>query len=573
MRAAVADEGVRAAPLSVRLQQLATLLVVLVALVPRCLTAGHFQTADEALWMARSQHFSNALAHGDLGAATATSDGLATMPGVTTMWLGSLSRVVWSGGRSLGVWSTHGEEFADSASALHLAQLAVALAVSLLIGVIVVLARRWAGPIVALTAGILLATEPFLVAHGALLHTDELEALFGAAGVLAMLVLLDLPSRGQAAAWKGRRRHSRPLAAVAGVLLACAFLTKVSALLLAPGLLAIIGCAAWRDIRESQRRGEARAVVNELVATLAIVAGAGIVTVALLWPAAAVDPFGQFDLLRESAELGATGHSTFFLGQTTTTPGPLFYAVALPLRMTPWMLVATGAGTVVALAARRGRHRALCMLVMVAPALVVLSFALKQFDRYAIIVLPFLAVVVGIAVEDLALRLGRVGLTPGQRAMCGVAAGVGLAAYSFTVVPWGLAYYNPLLGGGATAERAVVVGWGEGFEHFGKVIAEREAGGCNETVVLTQWGGTDLDLGCGRVKKVLIDPWALGGSPKADYLLVYVSWRQRLETHPQEYKDLVAHGRLVYRLTVRGIDYGELYALDPPGRRATPSKG
>jgi hypothetical protein len=549
---------------NVRPEKVATLfafLVALVAFVPRCLTAGNFQTTDEFTWMARSQRFSNAIAHGDLGGASATRDALATMPGVTTMWLGSLARVVWSFGDRVGIWSTDGEQFANSAIGLHLAQLAVALASAVLIGLIVLLACRWAGTVVAVTAGILLATEPFLVAHGAVLHTDELSALFGAAGVLALLVVLDLPSSTRE--WQPRRRPSRALAVGAGALLAGAFLTKVSSLALAPGLVVLIGCAAWRDVRQARPRNEVRDVVRGLSATLAVVAGVGIVTVLVLWPAVAVDPSRQLNLLRASAEMGSSGSPyagvTFFLGETTNTPGPLYYAVAMPLRMTPWMLVATALGIPVALAAREGRNRTLCMLILIAPVMVALSLALKQFDRYAIVVLPFVAIVIGVAVDAVASRLGRVALAPRRLAIGGTAIAVAVAAYSFTVAPWGLAYFNPLLGGGASGEKALLVGWGEGLEKFGEIIAARQHGRCDETVVVI--GGPPrlrffwprIQLPCGRPVQPATE------ATRADYLFLYVSMRQRISAN--EYDKLTDGRRLIYRLTVRGINYGELYAL------------
>ena len=53
-----------------------------------------------------------------------------------------------------------------------------------------------------------------------------------------------------------------------------------------------------------------------------------------------------------SVNLGATGHKQFFMGEITETPGPAFYAVALPLRMTPWFL----AGLALAVAAFVGRR-------------------------------------------------------------------------------------------------------------------------------------------------------------------------------------------------------------------------
>ena len=52
---------------------------------------------------------------------------------------------------------------------------------------LVLLAWRLVGPELALLSGLLLANEPFLVAHGRLLHTDPLLALLMAVALLAGL--------------------------------------------------------------------------------------------------------------------------------------------------------------------------------------------------------------------------------------------------------------------------------------------------------------------------------------------------------------------------------------------------
>jgi hypothetical protein len=540
---------------------LLVLLIVLVALLLRSFTAGHFRTTDEGSWMVRSERFSDAIANGDLGNASATKEGVATMPGVTTMWLGSSARVVWSLGGQIGLWSVDSDRFADSATALHLAELAVALASALLIGVIVVLARRWAGARVALTAGVLLATEPFVVAHGAVLHTDELAAFFGAAGVLAVLILLDVPrTDGETVA---RRRHSHALEVGAGVLLAGAFLTKVSALALAPGLIVVIGYAVWRDVRIARARDEVRPALRRLLLSLAVVAGAGILTVLLLWPAVAVAPGEQLGLLRASAELGSKEHSfvtTFFLGEATQRPGPLYYAVAMPLRMTPWMLVAAVVAVPVALGARASRRRALCMLAVAIPVIVVLSLATKQFDRYAIAVLPFVAIIIGLGVDAVISHRSHAAVAARRLAIAGMAIAVAIVAYSFTVAPWGLAYFNPLLGGGPTGEKAVLVGWGEGLDELAHVIDHRQAGHCEKNVVII--GGAQrlrffwprIPLRCGQP----IAPETDAPTTRADYIVIYVNIRQRMST--EEYEALTANRRLIYRLVIRGVDYGEIYS-------------
>jgi len=184
----------------------------LLAALPRALTAGHFRTWDETLWMARSLRFSGAVATGNTADASASAGwDLVTMPGVTTMWIGSAARAVWSGGRHLGLWAhAAGATFDSSRSGLALAQLGVAAVTSALVGVLVLLVAAWAGQVAAGVAGVLLATEPFLVAHGAVLHTDELMTFSGVARCSPLLWCSACPPRRGGRATGGSRWRPAP---------------------------------------------------------------------------------------------------------------------------------------------------------------------------------------------------------------------------------------------------------------------------------------------------------------------------------------------------------------------------
>lgn len=541
---ATAPEGPRQpAPEGNGLRLAVATLVGAVALVPRLLTAGAYQTTDETLWMRRTVAFGDALLRGDLAAASASTEDLATMPGVTTMWLGSAARASWELAGWLGLVDAE-VPFVESPAGIHLAQASVAIATSVLIAAVVALAWRWTGPVPAVTAGLLLASEPFLVAHGAVLHTDELAALFGVSGALALLLALGVAPPG---------RHPHTLAGAAGVLLASAVLTKVSALVLAPGL-AVVVLASVVPARPRTARRALRGLrapeARTVAARLTTAAGAAAATSLVAWPALAVDTVHQLSLVVDSAGLAATPHLTFFLGDITETPGPLYYAVAVPLRMTPWFLL--GCVVLIPLAAVRGRRAHLAVLAVIAlPMVVVLSGAVKQFDRYALVVLPFLALMVGIGAEVLVGALRHVGWGRVVRPLATVAA-VGMAVHAVVVAPWGLAYFNPLLGGSETAERAILVGWGEGLELAGERIAELEGPACDVDVVVN-YTRLDSAFDCGRMTNQVAG---------AEYFLLYVNHRQRMT--PEDLAALQARGRQLPPVRIRGIDYVQIYDLTAP---------
>ncbi|HEY4376954.1 MAG TPA: hypothetical protein VGM93_07335, partial [Acidimicrobiales bacterium] len=155
--------------------------------VLRLQSAGHgVLTVDEPTWLSRSHGFSRAIqSHHFERASASTSTALGTRPGITTMWIGTAARVV---GRLLNWTGITNRPLSDASPfSAELSQIAMALVSAVLIGIIVVLARRLVGLRTAAVAGVLLACEPFLVAHNAILHTDGLVALGASAAFLALL--------------------------------------------------------------------------------------------------------------------------------------------------------------------------------------------------------------------------------------------------------------------------------------------------------------------------------------------------------------------------------------------------
>lgn len=519
-----------------------------VAFALRLYTAlASFETYDERNWTRRSSVFWDALSSGDLGAASSAPRGqVATMPGVTTMWIGSIARGIWAVGASLGLWSSQdaadyggGADFATTRSGLNVAQVCLAVVVSVLLVVVVLLLERWLGRTAAVVAGLLMATEPFLVAHGAVLHTDELLALFGLAALVTTALVLGLPRPG---AWTGRTWP----AALAGCFLAGAGLTKLSALLVLPSLGLLV---VWALLDP-----ERRAWVPRLVAVAGLACA---VTVLVLYPSLWADPRGEISALRTSASLGDAGHVQFFRGSTMKTPGPLFYLVAVPLRMTPWLLVGAAASLVALVRWRATRPVAAALLVMGVPTLVGLSFLSKQLDRYGLLTMLLAAVAIGAAVSTARERFAGVAAGGAARRRAGRekaglgVAGVAVVVHAALVAPWGLAYYDPLLGGSEQAEKTVMVGWGEGFESAGPMIAALEDGHCDDLLVAGYQDGALRT--CGRRAKP--------GEPP-DYWVVYVSGRQRF--YPV-INSKVAGREVVARRVIRGIVYVEIYGPKDEG--------
>jgi 4-amino-4-deoxy-L-arabinose transferase-like glycosyltransferase len=432
--------------------------------------------------------------------------------------------------------------FALSSSGLLVAELMVAIATSLLLGLFVRLTWRWAGPIAAIVGGLIMATEPFFVAHGSVIHVDELTALFGITGTVALLLALDVPRTGAA--------PSRRMSVLAGLLLASAFLTKVSAVSFVPGLLLVTVVVAFSRPVEHPTLPPWLAGAVATARRLWPAVPAGVVLIVVAWPALWADPANQIHLLVNSARQATEDHSTFFLGHPTPTPGWGYYFVAEPFRMTPWFLLgALGLGGYALWRTRRARLLALLAL----PQAFIVTVASKQFDRYALPILAILALIVGIGADAAWRRLRpRLGVAARARARP-VAFAAALLMFVNTVViaPWGLAYFNPLLGGSATAQHALLVGWGEGLEKAGAIIQAREGPDCNVSIAV-YYLQLFKAFPCGE---------AVPRDTRATYLIVYVNDRQRVT--PAGLATLRARGRLIATIRIRGIDYAELYDTRP----------
>ncbi|MBP7928634.1 MAG: hypothetical protein KA110_01545 [Acidimicrobiia bacterium] len=515
-----------------------TLLVFIGALIPRLATAGTFITIDEALWMRRSERFSDALTSFNLKGMSASFGEPATMPGVPTMWLGSIGRLFWGIGKSIGLIDDT-LPFGESYKALAVAQVVVCFATAALIALLFYLIRRWLGFRAAVLTAVLFAFEPWIVGLGSILHVDDLSALFGTIALVCTAMALGLPE-----AVPGLDKTKTAL--LAGAMMAGALLTKVSSLGFAFGVAVLVGYGAFLAFRRGGRQSPELVRIAKMcgyaLATL-------IAVTVVAWPALVVDPSTQIDALRTSTGLRSAGHPEFLLGELGFSR--LFYLINVPFRLTPWGLLFLVIGVVAAVAQRKTRGLAIALIVGIAPTVYELSTATKRFPRYAVLFLFPLFVVSALGSTWPSLRIGKIP----RRAITAV--GAFALVYALFVAPYGLAYFNPALGGSKTALKNVPVGWGEGLDLAGERIKELAGGSCAKVTTqvgtprLGQTPYEDLHWPC-------MQPASDG---RSTYFVYYVSELQKAT--PLE-KRIATRGRtFVESVPLRGIEYAEIWILDP----------
>jgi 4-amino-4-deoxy-L-arabinose transferase-like glycosyltransferase len=560
-------------------------LLFVVALLPRVARLADFITTDEAYhWVDRVAGFSDALSRGRWAQTIQTGH-----PGVTTMWLGTFGQ--WLEGRL-------GPGWGDAPPAIaHLAWLRLphALLEALAVPLAYALLRRLVPPLAAALAALLWAASPFLIAHGRLLHLDGLLTTFVTLSVLLLLCALEIGDRRLEAHAPTMRLSFTVLSGISAGL---ALITKGPALILLPfaGLLLVASRDWGLAIKERDWPGML-ANLQSLISKYLLWLGAALLVVVLLWPALWVAPGAALDrYVGEIVSNGgrANGDGQFFLGQAVQDPGPLFYPVATLLRTTPAML--GGLLLFVVFGIRdwrlgywrlgdwrlggknpdaRPNHRhtnpsypisnlrspisnraTFALLAFVAFWTLVMTLGPKKFDRYVLPVWPALLVLAA---------LGWGGLLEWARARAAgrwrAALGALCLALAFELAqlawynPYYLSYYNPLLGGGATAQRALLIGWGEGMDAVGAALRERPD--IMEGPVLSALGATLQPFVPVPVK----DVEELGRDP-ANYAVVYLESLQRA-ADPALYARLATTLPL-RRVSIHGIDYATIYQLPRP---------
>jgi 4-amino-4-deoxy-L-arabinose transferase-like glycosyltransferase len=497
-----------------------------------------FITADEDNWMRRAGNFTQAIERGDLQRTFQSGH-----PGVTAMWLTRLG-VGDEVSRLAGVTVqdypvTREPGFTDL---LIRARHAFVVVNALLLVTIVALAARLVGLGPALLGGVIMALDPFMVAHEQVVHVDALSTGFMSVAMLA----------GGIYWWAGGRPGYLVLCGLASGL---AVLTKAPSLVL--GLL-LPAVALTAPILDRPSWPWARLLRSLVVAGLI-----GLAVVLALWPSLWVAPVETVErFIQYTIEISNEHRpGNYFLGQAVADPGPFYYPVALMYRLSP--LTLAGLVALLVLLPPRSLTRPTALLLLFACGFVLfLSLAGKKLDRYLLPAFPALDLLAGLGLWTLgtwiAPYLARSGLGPrAQRVAVGLAVAVLVVGQSIPlamVAPYALAYYNPLVGGGPAAARVLLIGWGEGLDQVAAYLNAQP--GADRQLIAIYF---PLEL---NFQGMVAGTVTQFGDPRPiNYVVDYVNAAQRDHT-PLEVASLVP----VRQVWINGILYARVYHLDPPLR-------
>ena len=512
-------------------QLLVVLAIFLLALALRLPGAGSFTTVDEFNWMGRSQTYWHELFYDhDISGTFVTSH-----PGATATWLAGAG-IFWQEHRL-------GQDL-DINNVGHFRRYATApvvIAVSVLIGAVTALAIAVFGIIPGSIAGILLATEPYILGMGQVVHLDMLQGLFMIVGLLAIIRL--------------RETQERKWVWLTGIMLGFALATKF---VIALWLLPFIG---WRLARLVLTRESWQVVRHELWRVASIIM-LGMAVLILLWPALIAQPVFQLGYIsRDTGGVLTQEHVALSAGSDPIAPWT-FYIRTFLARNSLIVLAGTVAalGTLAYLRTRARHWREVFVLTLYFVGyLIAISFAAKKADRYALPALTALPLlvgwVIGLSVPTLTKHLHRYSSKQVTWAAVVLIAVVGLGTV-WLWAPHTIAYNNPLF---PDIRQRSQQGWGEGLEAAAAWLNELpdsdqlRVASWYQSAFRAHFNGTTVSL-----------------SSRNDYRVTHlVTYRnmggRAQDTLASDVLDEFKGREPIHTVTIRGLEYAWIYKLDNVG--------
>ncbi|MBE7549779.1 MAG: glycosyltransferase family 39 protein [Anaerolineales bacterium] len=570
-------------------------LLILIIFVPRLINLDVFLTADEPLFLEHAQEFAEGLATGDLELTLGIG-----YPGVTVAW-----------------WAAPVVGLAQTELYAYVAgRVMTALVNSLLLLVLYALARKLLGRWPAFIGVSLLALDPFILGYSRLLHNEAPLTLFmtlaGLSFLLWLRAVLPLSSEnsnqspvispqeafgssqknvfitrpGGGADVLGGLQKGRPWLLLAGLFTGLALLTKSTALLLGPMLVALL--IGWAMIGYVSRPAPHSSRLLQTVLTglagLVIAALVSSLVFYILWPAMWTRPQEAlqltFDKLLTDQEAGTGNFGMFWLGDFVEDPGPFFYPVAFLLRATPWLLLGLGLSFWQAISiyilpkkyAPRSPldvSHSLPLWFFALTYMLVMTIASKKAVRYLLPAYPTFCLLAGLAFYEAGRRIGERRITTGilsrlsflRLPYARLLLFVPLVLLAWFYHPYYLTYYNPAFLGWLWAPKTLLVGWGEGLDEAARYVSRQPPG------MATAWYGQLFSAFYpGRLQTLKKSENLI----TSDYTVLYLNQVQRNIPNPNVIHYFRTRRQPEYTVHLAGIEYAWVYRGPVAGMRPDP---
>jgi 4-amino-4-deoxy-L-arabinose transferase-like glycosyltransferase len=521
---------------------LISIIIFIIAFIPRFMDLGNTIIADEQLWILRSKEFAKALMSTDMAGTH-----ISNHPGVITMWLGAISI-------GMANFAFGHKEFADL---LFAAQLPFSLVTSVAVASFYNLSKIAFNSHIAIISSIILAFDIFYLAYSRIIHLDAVLSSFMICSFLALLVFYQRP----------KIRKWLMLSSFLGGL---SVLAKVSGVYMFP--MAALVAIVYFIIELKTTRRPIRPLITEHLTNFAIWVLIALITIYALWPAMWNNPQKVLGLFLRGPGMVAHEQGQFFLGAPVDDPGALFYPLIISFRSTPLSLVFFIVGVVYLVIHSvtkkwQSKHLVsntwLC-LSFIFFFLVMMTIPDKKAGRYILPVFPAIALLSGIGIYNTVISIEKLFTTRTQRkntiGFVLVFVGIAQLYCIISVYPYFLSYYNPLAGGPKAAVKAILVGRGEGVDLVAGYLNQQANA---ENIIAASEFEYLLNVHFkGEVMKTTTSSYLPGTLEKSDYLVIYISGLQKREFRlaPEVLKYHENHQPEI-TITLNSINYAYVYDL------------
>jgi hypothetical protein len=547
------------------------ILLLAAFIIPRIGGLGSFVTADEPTWGKRSAIFYYALMNGEYDATNLTGH-----PGVTTMWLGAAAY-----GIQFPRFEKIGQlNFGDSwllinfirhqinpMTILATARSLVALVVITAMMAAFLFAVRLLGIRLAFFGFLLIAFDPFHVAHSRYLHTNGMLGTFMFLSVVAFLYYL----------------HTRRAAGliVSGAAAGLSFLSITPGFFLIP-IIGLLTLAAMFIEKGEEKLWSPQVIWKKGVLPLLAWGIVSLAVITIAWPAMWSNPIDTLASIIQyafSAAEGEIGGAHFVEAYENMQDQGALYLHYYPLvflwRTTP--LVLAGIFLAILFARRLRVFPKVVRWSLLGLAAYAVLYALfmtagaKKFDRYLLPAFPAMDVLAA-AGWVMALTWFRERFQPHQlvlRTVIPTVILVGVVAFqavgTLQKYPYYLTYYNPLMGGPKKAPEVVTVGWGEGLNqaarYLDKVPGIRDKKILSWYALAFSWYG--LGMGVQAEDMGFSTRMPLDDYLQLDYIVLYVNqWQRNTPPHLLEY---LGQQEPEHTVTIGDVEYVRIYRIDKSG--------
>ncbi len=554
------------------------LAIFLVALLPRVMGLSTFITADEDDQIMFASLFLKSALKGNLSNALVLG-----YPGVPTLILGALG----VGARYLfhysGLWPLAWVS-ADLMTTLEQTTLKFGvfeypldfilwvraplalMSAWCVLGIYLLLKRLLDEPL-ALLATLVIAFDPFILAHTRVIHVDAPLAYFM---FLAFLAFVLYVTQG---GWK--------TLVLAGLFAGLAALSKTGPAAFLGPILVVSGMGyAWLyqpALSHYSQKIQSRWIYWRRF--FLAIGGCGLIgggSFFALWPNMWSHPIASVSwIIRNLASVNKGAHPTtgIFWGERLSDQSPFYYLLVLPYHLTPLTTIGVLAGLAMLMAGAvaywRNRHSrsheagiavqtlplTLSLLAYVVLFITPICFVSRRGDRYALPVYFALDLLAVLGLWWLSTYLARphknfIHLFTPNSLLRGL---IFLQIlFILPIHPYYLAYFNPLLGGGSVASYYLNVGWGEGLDQAARYLNEQTDSKPHQVAA---WYSKQFSP---FYKSTTIDLSNQGAALYSEYVVFYINQVQR-GFPSREILDYFHQRQPEHIVKLGGISYAWIY--------------